>query len=127
MNIERGPAPEERNEEEIREEIIKMSKEQDEKLRQTIEKSFGKETLEVAENTSDGLDTTIKRHLLEKENTREAEKTLEIWRQFNDRIWQRLSAVNLHDPEMVETVLKMVTALVQPEADKKGESDVKAE
>lgn len=118
--------PRELSEEEREEEAVRASKERDEELRRVIEKGFGKETLETAEHISHRiLDKAIKMHLLEKENPEEAKKTLEIWEKFADRIYQRLTSVNLRNPEMVETVLKMTTALVQPEADRKGENDVK--
>ena len=122
---EKGPREVELTDEEVIK-IYRLSQEKrDKKLKQAVEKDFSKEMLESIEHISHTLDEIIKRHLLGKDNKEDADKTFEIWRNFTNSIYERLFAENLHNPEMIETVLKMATAVFQPEYTKKGAEDVK--
>jgi len=121
-----GEKPRELNDQEIeQQEAIAEGKRQDEELRQAVEGNFGKEALSNAEYLGKHMDITIKKHLLSKENQKGAEEALDVWREFVNRLQTRLMAENLKNPEMVETVLKMATALIQPEPNKEGEDAVR--
>ena len=94
---------------------------------QLVEKRFGKETLEAAEEYGREITEEIKSALvgmsLEEGSTREqdedAKKYIRMWRDFVDGLTARTSSVN-EAPEIVVTAIEGATALFSVERTRQG-------
>jgi len=124
MSIENEVRENNESEELIAEDIA-FIEERNKKRDDAVEGNFGKEMLQSADHLSESLEETLKTHLLSSENPQEAEKTLQAWREFMNRAYQRIVDANKSNPEMVRTVLETAAAMMQPEADNKGADAVK--
>lgn len=112
-------SPEETSEEDT-EELKRFQKECDEKINNKIKESHGEEMLNTLEHLTDAFDQTVKSQVLAIKDPKEAERVLGLWNHFLTRVYQRLHAENIRDPEMVKTALKTATAMIQPEEDKEA-------
>ena len=87
----------------------------------------GRDALETTESSSRGIDSSMKTHLLEskEQNPADVEKVLNLWREFSNNLFARLSSENLRDPKKVEDALKLANALLQAEPTREGGDAVK--
>lgn len=100
----------------------KMQEQNDAKLRQLVVQEIGQYALEMTETSVHGIDTSIKRHLLEtkEENPADIKRVLNLWREFDNNLFDRLHSENLRDPKKVENALKLANALLQAEPTREG-------
>lgn len=103
-------------------EWAKMQERSDAELRQRVVQKVGRDALENTENSSHGIDSSIKTHLLEvkEQNSADVEKVLSLWREFSNNLFARLNSENLRDPKKVEDALKLANALLQAKPTREG-------
>ncbi|EKD49179.1 MAG: hypothetical protein ACD_63C00235G0002 [uncultured bacterium] len=103
-------------------ERAKAQEQSDAKLRQHVVQGVGRDALENTESSSRGIDSSIKTHLLEakEQNPADVEKVLNLWREFSNNLFARLSSENLRDPKKVEDALRLANALLQAEPTREG-------
>jgi len=99
-------------------EWAKMEEQNDAKLRQHVRQEVGPDTLKRAESSGHAIDRSIKAHL--RENPADVERIANLWEEFSNNLFARLSSENLRDPKKVEDALKLANALLQAEPTREG-------
>jgi hypothetical protein len=108
-------------------EFAKIREQNDAKLRKHVLEKIGPDTLETIENIIHSIDSSIKIHFLnmKEKNPTDVENILNLWRDFSNNLFVRISSENLWNPKRVEAALKLANALLQAKLTQEGSDAAK--